>query len=751
MKKNNRTLLAMALMCAIGVSACSDGDDGKDGADGADGSHGSNGTSTVTVDTVSTAADFILTVDPAATVVVGADDFTITFTATGKDSKGDDVPFTGLEKVALYVTNQMPNDTGTGAPMVWSNNAIANNFGSSMYCTPTGKAEARGGAEVDACTLVEDEENPGTYTGTWEHDGNAPVVSADGDPNTLFRVMVRTYDVTDSSGVAIGDKLLSTPVDFIPATGALAVSEKDSVSSAACAKCHSSMDGYEAGDDRIANIGAHHNYQKVENCVACHNPAYATDQTDPAKGWNANFNAMIHTIHVAGHVKDYGWVQGEALEEFGEVNYPAELNECTVCHDNGTQWNDNVYAEACIGCHLTVDLTTGTGHAGIIPADDTACVGCHGAGSLSPIIAHKVGNRAIEQEQVVLDFQDVAVVDNGDGTSTLTVTTNVTINGAVPADGTVLDPYISMAGSLLIGNIDSDGTPIRGLGMSVSGVAITGGVLTTTKSDADTSRMTGSIYVTADMLVCAEDGEAVECASVTRPSTVSASAPVKYFNLDDPTAAADEPRFVDPDRITITTDKCNACHENLTHVKEAHHGVSEITQCMDCHNNRYPGSYHGAVEYDTGTVDANGDKVFETLDGVTFSNRDLMTVAHRFHSGSFGGGIYLNEDLETVGYPALATDCQACHKDGAEFFAPDGGLTSGKSSIEVPGGYISPVAETCRTCHISESALAHFKSNGATVEGMPDTTADLPVESCATCHAEGKTYGVDVVHAGGSH
>ncbi|QYK02191.1 OmcA/MtrC family decaheme c-type cytochrome [Shewanella psychrotolerans] len=755
MKKNKITLLAMALFCAIGVSACSDGDDGKDGAPGEPGIPGTPGVPGApagsTVDTVATAADFKLTVAPSDIVVVGTDDFSIKFTATGKNSKGDDVPFTGLDKVALYVTNQMANPTDSGAPLLWSNNALVNEFGSSMYCTPTGKATARGGAEVDACTLVEDPENPGTYTGTWEHDGNAPVVVADGDPTSMFRVMVRTYNVTDASGVGISDKLLSTPVDFIPATGELAMSAKDSVSNAACIQCHSELMGYGEGDQRIANIGAHHNYQKVENCVACHNPAYAADQNDPEKGFNPNFNAMIHTIHAGGHLAEWGVLKGEALEEFAGVHFPAELNQCTTCHDNGTQWNDNVYAEACVGCHVTVNFETGEGHKGIVPSSDAACSGCHGAGSLSPKIAHKVGNRVIEQDQVVLDFQDVTVTDNGDGTSALTVTTKVTINGAAPADGVMLDPYIDTAGKLLIGNVDSNGAPITGLGMSVKGVAITGGILTTTKS-FDSTRLTGSIYVTGDMLVCAADGEAVECTEVNNPSKVSASAPVKYFNLDDSTVAAKEARMSDPARVTVTEAKCNSCHGSLTVPKEGHHGVSEFTQCMDCHNDKNPVTYYPNGMYQTGEVDADGKPITAPIEGVTFSHRDLMTATHRFHTGSYGGGIYLDKNLETVGYPALATDCEACHKDGATFFAADGGLTSGKRSIQVSAtDYISPVAESCRSCHISASALAHFESNGATVQGTPAGTANLPVESCATCHAEGKTYGVDKVHAGGAH
>ncbi|WP_428618471.1 OmcA/MtrC family decaheme c-type cytochrome [Shewanella sp.] len=755
MKKNKITLLAMALFCAIGVSACSDGDDGKDGAPGEPGVPGTPGAPGApagsTVDAVATAADFKLTLEPADIVVVGADDFSIKFTATGKNAKGDDVPFTGLDKVALYVTNQMANPTDSGAPLLWSNNALVNEFGSSMYCTPTGKAEARGGAEVDACTLVEDPENPGTYTGTWEHDGNAPVVVADGDPNSMFRVMVRTYNVTDATGASISDKLLSTPLDFIPATGELAVSEKDSVSNAACIQCHSELMGYGEGDQRIANIGAHHNYQKVENCVACHNPAYAADQNDPEKGFNPNFNAMIHTIHAGGHLAEWGVLKGDALEEFAGVHFPAELNECTTCHDNGNQWKENVYREACVGCHVTVNFETGEGHSDFqLPqADDSQCMNCH-IGNLSPEVVHKVGNRAVEQEQVVLDFQGVTVTDNLDGTSALTVTTKVTINGAAPADGSTLDPYMPrLSTGLLIGNLDAKGTPIRGLGMPVNGVAITGGILTTTKN-FDSARLTGSIYVTAEVMICGAGGKAVMCADGDY-TQVAASSPVKYYNLDDPAVAPLQARMSDMDRVTVSEAKCNSCHGNLTHIKSPRHGVTEFTQCMDCHNNRYPGSYHGTVEYDTGEVDGDGNPIMAPVEGVTFANRDLMTVAHRFHTGTFGGGIYLDKNLETVGYPALATDCEACHKDGATFFAADGGLTSGKRSIQVPTGYISPVAETCRTCHISASALAHFESNGATVDGKADTTADLPIESCATCHAEGKTYGVDKVHAGGAH
>jgi OmcA/MtrC family decaheme c-type cytochrome len=769
MKKYNKTLLAATLIAALGATGCgSDGSDGADGAAGANGADGAPGTPAGSVaTTVENAFDLNITLAPADIVVVGANPFTLSFTA--ENAAG--VPFTGLEKVALYVTSQSANTTDTGAPMLWTNHALANDFGSSMYCTLTGTAEARGGAVVDACTLVEDAANPGTYTGSWAHDGNAPVVLADGDANDLARVFIRAYNVEMADGSGVSDKVLSTPVDFTPATGEVAVSAKDAVSNAACIQCHSSKDGYADTDMRIANIGAHHNYQKVENCVACHNPAYAGGQDDPEKGFNANFNAMIHTIHMGKELAQWQGLQGEALEEFGGVGFPAESTECTVCHDNGTQWNDNVYAEACVSCHLTVNFETGENHKGIVPSSDAACSGCHGAGSLSPSEAHNVGARASVSEGLTFDFTSAvatATVADPD-VSTLTVVANVTLNGAAIEDGTDLSEYTtSTRRGFLIGNIDDKGTPIRGLGMSVldDAVSLSGGVITVAK-DFDTARLVGPIYVTAEVQVCAEDGEIVKCTindyGNIEQLGVANSAPIKYFNLTDADAAEVVARFDDPALITVSEAKCNACHDNLTHVKGSH-GVTEFTQCMDCHNNSYPGSYHGEV-YQQDGVDADGEPTFAMIPGLEFGNRDLATVAHRFHSGLFAGdtgaGIYLDTDGELVNYPAVQTNCQACHKDtnaagdAMTFFSGTGVLTSGRTAIEISGGeFISPVAESCRSCHAHSgaAALAHFTSNGATVAGDNITSADgVAIESCATCHAEGKTYGIDKVHSGAAH
>ncbi|WP_351076937.1 OmcA/MtrC family decaheme c-type cytochrome [Shewanella sp. CAL98-MNA-CIBAN-0140] len=785
MKKYNKTLLAATLIAALGVTGCgSDGSDGAPGAAGTDGVAGADGTSAgLTVTTVENAYDFNLQLDPKEIVVVGTETFNVKFTVTAKGTGGADVPYSGLDEVALYVTSQSANTTDTGAPMLWTNHALANDFGSSMYCSLTGTAKTWSGTEVDACTLVEDAANPGTYTGTWEHDGNAPVVLADGDANDLVRVMIRAYHVAMADGTDISDKVLSTPIDFIPATGEPAVSAKDAVSNAACIKCHSPMEGYADTDMRIANIGAHHNYQKVENCVACHNPAYAGGQDDPEKGFNANFNAMIHTIHAGHHIADS--LTGDAKKEgWGEIGFPSELNECTVCHDNGTQWNDNVYAEACVSCHVNVDLETGDGHKGIVPSSDAACSGCHGAGSLSPVQAHNVGVRAMATDSIEIAVSSVSYTEDAvtvtipaatgwDGTVTaehdevqdeIIVTFDVTVDGAPVADGFEFTKFTKYD-EMKTGYVNADGTYYGSESVNLNGTVAAGGKLVVTQV-ANYDLDAKSIAITPRFSVCTDSkGMLIECLDASGEAQydvgyVAITMAPTYWNLANADGSgATISRLSDPMRVTADEAKCNTCHTSLGIAK--HYGNERFDQCVGCHNDTWGGSYHPQPEYKTDEVDADGAPIFKAIEGLNYNTRDIFAVAHRFHSGLWDDNrsfpaIHLDADMETQGYPAVATQCAACHKDGVNLFAADGGLTSGKRAIAVDGGatkFISPVAEACRTCHAHSdaAAMAHFESNGAIVDGAPSSTSNLPVESCATCHAEGKTYGIDKVHAGAAH
>ncbi|WP_252007969.1 OmcA/MtrC family decaheme c-type cytochrome [Ferrimonas sp. SCSIO 43195] len=727
------TRSALLLGASLLIFGC-DGDDGADGAPGPEGPPGPPGDPGLPAGsftrTAESAAEVELMLQPGDVVVTGSDPFSIEFSASGLNG-GNRVPLVGLSRIALYVMNQSTNSGDSGAPTQWQSHTQANGAGSSMTCTLTGKTTDRGGNEIDACTLVEDEATPGRYHGSWSHDGNAPVVLADGDPNLLHRVIIRAYDLNDSNGEGVADKVLSTPLDFIPASDALAVSVKDSVTNGACIQCHGALPGYPDDDPRIAYLDTHSNYQKVEQCVACHTPALG----------DADFPAMIHDLHAG--IRD----------GFDAVGFPGELFQCKHCHGEQDSWQANLYGQACQSCHTSEDAANHIAAVG----SDRSCDSCHGpdappAGPGLPgtvEYSHQPMRRALmlANEGLGFEFTSAVVSDNGlaDDLSTLTVTANVTFNGAPAADDFDFTPYMTNTGrGILLGNVDTDGVVTRNATLTINApdrVSLSGGVLTVAKDLADSS-LSGSIYLTAEVQFCGEQGAAMPCEA--DGTGYANHAPVAYFNLDggSPTTA----RHSQPDRVSVTETACNACHENLTHVKGSH-GVTEFTQCMHCHNSTWAGSFHPTVNV------INDDGSATEVEGIRFSNRDLVTVVHRYHSGAWDNdqaqGVYLNAEAELQGYPNGIVQCGACHSADQPLFAADGGLMSGKRAIAIgTDQYVSPVAASCRSCHAhaDAAAMAHFESNGATVDSNPDSSANLPVESCSTCHGEGKTFGIDKVH-----
>ncbi|MBR9729009.1 OmcA/MtrC family decaheme c-type cytochrome [Shewanella intestini] len=765
MKTLNKTIMAVAVISAIGLVGCGDGKDGKDGLSAQSVAVTTGSQSGVTpqqiaaASTVNGIGDYQLHVDTAATHIVGNGDFSLTFSVTTKNPQGETVAYTGLKKIDLLASRQFEQD----GKFVWNSSAEENGAGHNMSCSDTGKVTSRG-KEKDACVLTESTTNPGTYTGKWTHDGIAPAMFTKGADTDLYRLAVISYGVKTADGQDLPIKVISTPVDFSPATpDKPTASMRASVSDQACANCHGSLKGFAKDDVRFGGVG--HGYQKVENCIACHNTQIARGVNDPnehhhqkaGESYNPNFNALIHTIHAAKN-------------GFKNVGFPNEANNCTACHDNGDNWKQLPTQASCQSCHVSTDFSNGQ-HMGA--TSDSQCAACHGENRMKPVaVVHKVGQLAKLTDAVKFDVKTAKVTAAATaGKKTLTVTVATTFNGKAIDDSTNLSDYgvPKTDHALFIGHVGANGAALEG---AEGAYTLTGefielsfdkdiksqkaGVITLSKEFNDQA-LTGSVYVMSSMLMCGSEGKAVNCAATPHYVKFAANTPVKYFNLSDSKGVVNTLRIADEAKTTVSAAKCNSCHGSLKHAKEGHHGVSTLTQCAICHNSNANGSFDATVEYKTldangnVVVDADGKAVATKLDGVTFENRDLVTNVHRFHSGNWGlaGVSRTMKDGKRVleGYPENIANCQACHKAGTKFFAADGGLVSGKRAIRVKTGFISPVAESCRSCHTSTSALAHFKSEGATLQDAPDSTANLPVESCSTCHATGRTYGIDKMHA----
>lgn len=158
-----------------------------------------------------------------------------------------------------------------------------------------------------------------------------------------------------------------------------------------CAQCHNEIRFH--GENRVG----------VDYCVMCHHP----NQTDIARRPESelppvtvNFKDMIHRIHrgeeLEGEYTVYGF--GNVAHDFTEVRFPGILNECSVCHVEGstdlplpdevlstlvTQDNgQTVISEtlptraACTSCH---DNGIANAHALAQTVDSVeSCAVCHG-------------------------------------------------------------------------------------------------------------------------------------------------------------------------------------------------------------------------------------------------------------------------------------------------------------------------------------------------------------------------------------
>ncbi len=95
----------------------------------------------------------------------------------------------------------------------------------------------------------------------------------------------------------------------------------------------------------------------------------------------------------------------------------------------------------------------------------------------------------------------------------------------------------------------------------------------------------------------------------------------------------------------------------------------------------------------------------------------------------------------------------ACHADGIDLYAVPNQYIRAKA---YHGGdttkMASPVLANCYACHNTEQALNHMQQNGGELSAEKGAGDDgvwftqPTAESCATCHAEGKTFGIEKFH-----
>ncbi|MGL5393510.1 MAG: multiheme c-type cytochrome, partial [Shewanella sp.] len=177
-------------------------------------------------------------------------------------------------------------------------------------------------------------------------------------------------------------------------------------------------------------------------------------------------------------------------------------------------------------------------------------------------------------------------------------------------------------------------------------------------------------------------------------------------------------------RVVISANSCTTCHNDAT----AFHKNGAFDEggraCVACHDNgmsRTPatlGAGFGPMVHSWHW--GNGAKVGEIAADGTQANMANGASAI-----------------------AAASSCVACHETVVDLH-------------QVPNQYIlepgskmtSPISANCFACHTGDAAKAHMTTNGGeiSVPSVADWFKQPAGESCAVCHAEGKSSGIEKHH-----
>ncbi len=321
---------------------------------------------------------------------------TVDFTVDNAD--GD--PVLGLSGISANISRLEPAYPGESwnrwVPYVYRTQTVV---GVGSWPAPDGTSAVQGWREDDG-TLTD--HGDGSYTYEYATD-ISNVTGYDGtavtyDRSLRHRVVIMMGGATGATATAFHD--------FVP-DGSAMTESRDIMRTENCQQCH----GQEFlrlpshGGDRLI----------VQSCVTCHNAG----NVDPHSGESLDLKVMIHKIHAGGELlsipgadgkvwddpatpgtdesADNGryaiWTTDDVMNEWWDVGYPANIENCTKCHQGeGTEadnWKENPSRAACGSCHDDVDFATGTNHAGGAMDNDDDCAVCHrseGAG-LAPSVA----------------------------------------------------------------------------------------------------------------------------------------------------------------------------------------------------------------------------------------------------------------------------------------------------------------------------------------------------------------------------
>jgi len=527
------------------------------------------------------------------------------------------------------------------------------------------------------------------------------------DPSGTYSVGI--YATRDLAEFDLGPFHANEVVSFSPAAPQQAQTVHDVVSNEACRKCH---------DPSIpdAAVEAHGGArQKIELCVLCHTPQLE----DPDTRAGLDMKIMTHKIHMGQNLPSVqagtpyqiiGFQQ--RVFDFSHVVFPQNIMNCETCHDGAQPEPVQQEAfllqpsmEACGSCHDNVNFATGEGHRGLVVTSNAACKTCHLPAGEHEFDASIEGGHTIttESEQLEgLNIEILEVTNSGPGQNP-SVLFSLKNNA-----GQTINPTTLAFFNLVIAGNTTDYTTV------ISERAVTDSVVTGDSFRYNfkaplPANAAGTFAISAEAYrnVMIDAGE-------PQPTEVRETAenPVKYFAVTGD---------VQPRRVIVADEQCEACHGNLAFHGGIRHNATAY--CQFCHNPT-------ATDAPQRPAEQNPPQAI-----------DLKFMIHRIHRGEdlareftvYGFGRQPHTYNKVV-FPGDLALCANCHVD-ATYQIPSKGVVA----TTAPREFYSPIppnSAACVGCHDSIDAAAHTFVN----------TAQFG-EACGACHGPSAEFAVEKMHA----
>ncbi len=525
----------------------------------------------------------------------------------------------------------------------------------------------------------------------------AATLPADHDPDATHTVGV--YLRRELEEFDLGRPAANVTAHFTP-SGAEPESIRDVVRTEACNACH----------DPLAEHGGPR--REMDLCVMCHYPGVI----DPDTGNSVDMAVMTHKIHMGANLPSVQAGQPyqiigfrQSVHDYSKALFPQDIRNCEACHDGAAAQHElflnNPTREACGSCHDDVDFATGEGHVNLPQISDNLCANCHfPEGELefdaSILGAHTVPSKSRQLAGINIDILEV---ENAGPGQNPTVHFNLTNNA-----GDLIPPSSLPFFNLLIAGPNSDYNFLS------SERAVEGSVET-----AD-----GFAYTFNTPLPEDAAGSYTAGAEAFRNVPLNAGTTIEFSHretAENPTLAFSvDGGAPNARRLSVSDEKCEACHQNLA----LHGSIRHNTDyCAMCHQ------------------PAADDSPFRTADQLPARSIDFKFMIHRIHMGeeltrdyTLIGFMGFAANYNGVVYPGDLRNCEACHVNES-YNTPSAGV---EDTVD-PYEFFSPLpADTasCLGCHDTRDAAAH-----AFVNISPFG------ESCGSCHGPDAEFSVERVHA----